>query len=37
MDDELAVDADLAELVDDHRELAPVLLAQDAVDQRGLA
>ena len=34
---EAAVDADLAELVLDHRDLAAVLLAQDVVQQRGLA
>ncbi len=32
-DDELVVDADLAEFVDDHGVFAPVRLAQDAVEQ----
>src|SRR5262249_40608797 len=34
---EVVVDADLAELVDDHGELLPVRLGEDAVEQRGLA
>src|SRR5262249_36263366 len=36
-DDELVVDADLAELVDDDGVLLPVRLGQDAIEQRGLA
>ena len=36
-DDEVVVDADLAEFVDDDGELLPVRLGQDAVQQRGLA
>ena len=36
-DDELVVDADLAELVDDHRELLAVRLGEDAVEERRLA
>ena len=36
-DDEVVVDADLAELVDDDGELLAVRLGQDAVEQRGLA
>ena len=35
-DHELAVDADLAEFIDDDRVFLPVRLAQDAVEQRGL-
>ena len=34
---QLVVDADLAELILDHRQLPPVLLGQDAVEQRRLA
>jgi hypothetical protein len=36
-DDQVIVDADLAELVDDDGVLSPVWLRQDAVEQRGLA
>src|SRR5262245_6692860 len=36
-DDEVIVDADLAEFVDDDGVLLPVRLRQDAVEQRGLA
>jgi hypothetical protein len=36
-DDEVAIDADLAELVDDHGELLAVVLGEDAVQKRGLA
>ena len=36
-DDQLVVDADLAELVDDHGVFLAVRLGQDAVEQRGLA
>ena len=36
-DDEVVVDADLAELVDDHGVFLAVRLGQDAVEQRGLA
>src|SRR5262245_9811800 len=36
-DDEVVVDADLAEFVDDDGVLLPVRLRQDAVEQRGLA
>ena len=36
-DDQVVVDADLAELVDDDGELLPVRLGQDAVQQRRLA
>ncbi len=36
-DDEVVVDADLAEFVDDDGELLPMGLGQDAVEQRGLA
>ena len=36
-DDELVVDADLAELVDDHGIFLAVLLGEDAVEERGLA
>ena len=36
-DDEVVVDADLAELVDDHGIFLPVRLRQDAVQQRRLA
>ena len=36
-DDEVVVDADLAELVDDDGVLLAVRLGQDAVEQRGLA
>ena len=36
-DDQLVVDADLAELVDDDRVALPVILRQDAVEQRRLA
>ena len=36
-DDEIVVDADLAELVDDHGVFLAVVLRQDAVQQRGLA
>ena len=35
-DDEVVVDADLAELVDDHGVLLAVLLREDAVQQGGL-
>src|SRR3990172_7149056 len=35
--DDLAVDADLAELVLDHRDALAVVLLEDAVEQRGLA
>ena len=34
---EVVVDADLAELVDDHRVAAAVILGEDAVQERGLA
>ena len=37
VDDQLVVDADLAELVDDDGEFLAVRLRQDAVEQRGLA
>ena len=37
VDDELVVDADLAELVDDDGVFLAVRLGQDAVEQRGLA
>ena len=36
-DDQVVVDADLAELVDDDGELLPMRLGQDAVEQRRLA
>ena len=36
-DDQLVVDADLAEFVDDHGVFLAVRLGQDAVEQRGLA
>ena len=36
-DDEIVVDADLAEFVDDDGVLLPVRLRQNAVEQRGLA
>ena len=36
-DDELVVDADLAELVDDHGIFLAVLLGEDAVEEGGLA
>ena len=36
-DDEFVVDADLAEFIDDDGVFAPVRLAQDAVEQGGLA
>jgi hypothetical protein len=36
-DHQLVVDADLAELVDDHGVLLAVRLGQNAVEQRGLA
>ena len=36
-DDQVVVDADLAELVDDHGVFLAVRLGQDAVEQRGLA
>ena len=36
-DNQLVVDADLAELVDDHGEFLSMRLGQDAVEQRGLA
>src|SRR5207247_5323927 len=36
-DDEIVVDADLAEFVDDDGVLLPVRLRQDTVEQRGLA
>src|SRR5262249_51245668 len=36
-DDEVVVDADLAELVDDDGELLPVWFGQDAVQEGGLA
>ena len=35
--EDLAVDADVAELVDDHREPAPVRVGQHVADQRRLA
>ena len=35
--EDLAVDADIAELVDDHREPAPVGVGEHVADQRGLA
>ncbi len=35
--DEVVVDADLAELVDDHRIATAVVLGEDAVQKRGLA
>ena len=37
LDDEVVVDADLAELVDDDRVLLAVVLGEDAVEQRRLA
>ncbi len=36
-DDEVVVDADLAEFVDDHGVFLAVVFRQDAVEQRGLA
>ena len=36
-DDQVVVDADLAELVDDHGVALAVVLGEDAVEQRGLA
>jgi hypothetical protein len=36
-DDQVVVDADLAELVDDHRVALAVTFGQDAVEQRRLA
>jgi hypothetical protein len=36
-DDQLAVDADLAELVDDDRRAHALLVGEDVLDQRGLA
>src|SRR5262249_12850016 len=36
-DDEVVVDADLAEFIDDDSVLVPVRLREDAVEQRGLA
>jgi hypothetical protein len=36
-DDEVVVDADLAELVDDDGVALAVVLREDAVEQRGLA
>ena len=37
LDDELVVDADLAEFILDHRDALAVVLGEDAVEQRGLA
>ena len=37
LDHELVVDPDLTELVFDHRELFPVLLGQNAIEQSGFA
>ena len=36
-DDQLVIDADLAELVFDHGDALAMILRQDAIDQRGLA
>src|SRR5258706_2925109 len=37
IDDEIIVDADLAELIDDHRIALAVRLREDSVEQRGLS
>lgn len=37
IDDEIVIDADLAELVDDDRELLAMRLGEDAVEKRGLS
>lgn len=36
-DDEITIDAGLAELVDDDRELLAVVFGQNAIEERGLA